>query len=245
MGRVHQQQIHAETIPTDLLGAEKNNDQAKTVLALEAYQQALEIIKSTDLVEHIVSVEMTNIATQTHFHLSKLHLQQKNYDQAIVHLENIELKKDLLSHKQQREVQYNLGLAYQQIHQPKEAARAYNRLLLMVRDIPTADEWTILHFYLGLVYHQDDQYVLAIDAYKKAAQHYPKNWQILFHLGKSYYQYGNYVLALKTFEKASKLKPNYPPILNDLGTTSKSLGNFSEAVSYYQKAILLNPTDPI
>jgi tetratricopeptide (TPR) repeat protein len=82
------------------------------------------------------------------------------------------------------------------------------------------------------------QYVTAIDSYRRAPQNSPDVWN---KLGMAFHHLFAMDEAKRAYERALHLRPQYPEALNNLGAVYYAEKNYKKAVRYYRKALQLNP----
>ncbi len=82
------------------------------------------------------------------------------------------------------------------------------------------------------------QYVTAIDSYRRASQDSPDVWN---KLGMAFHHLFAMDEAKRAYEHALHLRPQYPEALNNLGAVYYAEKNYRKAVRYYRKAVALDP----
>ncbi|HZZ41038.1 MAG TPA: tetratricopeptide repeat protein [Acidobacteriaceae bacterium] len=82
------------------------------------------------------------------------------------------------------------------------------------------------------------EYVTAIDFYRKSPQDSPDVWN---KLGMAFHHLFAIDEAKRAYERALHLRPAYPEALNNLGAVYFAQKNYPKAVRCYRKALALNP----
>ena len=109
---------------------------------------------------------------------------------------------------------------------------------------------------IGLIYAQQEDYVRATEAFKKAVEHYeqtkvgPNIGRVRFNLGLALRRLGCEKEAIEQLLKAAddfraglQEHPNLPALHEGLGNTLIVLGEFDAAAKAFQRAVELNPDD--
>ena len=81
----------------------------------------------------------------------------------------------------------------------------------------------------NLRYYQD-----AIEAFKKAYNYFPNDWEISYYLGKLYIITGDFDNAIFYLNKSKEINPSSSLTLFELGFLHELLGNEKLAQEYYQ-----------
>ncbi|WP_295225420.1 tetratricopeptide repeat protein [Seleniivibrio sp.] len=84
----------------------------------------------------------------------------------------------------------------------------------------------------------------AINAYEKAINIEPDNYQAWNNMGISLGQIMNYEEALEAFEKAKHIKPDSHGVWNNIGFVLNKLNKKEEALKAVNKALEFNDKDP-
>jgi protein O-GlcNAc transferase len=101
-----------------------------------------------------------------------------------------------------------------------------------------------LHFYLGNLYHEEQQLDLAVASFEQALSIAPDQADILATLGLMLVKKGQPDQAVPILQKAVALNSNLLDAHNNLGNALQELGRFQEAAASYRLAIQLNPAYP-
>lgn len=114
----------------------------------------------------------------------------------------------------------------------------------MERDTSLMDVHRIDAYFL----ESTQNYSLAIDEYKKAAEITPNLTFLYISIGKNYRQLGDYDTALEYFEKAADINEQInvqdPIPYNEISKTYSQTGDFFSASRNALKALVYNPTGP-
>ncbi|MGV6852872.1 MAG: tetratricopeptide repeat protein [bacterium] len=94
---------------------------------------------------------------------------------------------------------------------------------------------------LANIYHQMQQYKLAIAYLKKAINLQNDVAEFHFNLGVSYQQLGEHSSAQKAYQRALDLHPDYVDALNNLATMLQDSGDIESAISLLKRVIKINP----
>jgi tetratricopeptide (TPR) repeat protein len=101
-----------------------------------------------------------------------------------------------------------------------------------------------VHFNLGGFYFGQQEYIEAIDQYKKATNIAPNYSSAYNILGYAYRQTENYPEAEKAFKKYIELVPNDPNPYDSYAELLMKMGRFDESIANYQKALVQDPNFP-
>ncbi|HEX3986470.1 MAG TPA: tetratricopeptide repeat protein [Acidobacteriaceae bacterium] len=82
------------------------------------------------------------------------------------------------------------------------------------------------------------EYVIAIDFYRKAPQDSPDVWN---KLGMAFHHLFAMDEARRAYEHAISLRPRYPEALNNLGAVYYGQKNYHKAIRLYRRALALDP----
>ncbi len=129
----------------------------------------------------------------------------------------------------------NLGLAYQEKNNDKQAEIYYRRAIEANANHPTA------YFNLGVVYQDREEYKKAEEAFREALERDPTNAQALAGLGAVLHRQGLRDDARNTLEKAVKANPDNVGALNNLGILLIELKQFDKAIEHLTRARQLDP----
>jgi tetratricopeptide (TPR) repeat protein len=96
------------------------------------------------------------------------------------------------------------------------------------------------HFNIGGFYFGQQEYVQAIEHYKKATELAPNYSPVYNILGYAYRQIENYPEAEGAFKKYTELIPNDPNPYDSYAELLLKMGRFDESIVYYQKALAVD-----
>jgi tetratricopeptide (TPR) repeat protein len=128
-----------------------------------------------------------------------------------------------------------LGVACQRAGQPADAAVAYQRALLLDRDLVEA------HYNLGSLWLEQNRLADAkteFTAYTLRRGSEPDGW---LKLGSAQLHAGDFLAAEKSFSTALSLSPNNAAALNGLGLARAERGRPREAAQFFAAAIQYHP----
>jgi tetratricopeptide (TPR) repeat protein len=83
-----------------------------------------------------------------------------------------------------------------------------------------------------------EEYVIAIEFYRKAPQDSPAVWN---KLGMAWHHLFSMEEAKRAYEHALRLRPVYPEALNNLGAVYYAQKDYKKAVRFYRRALDLSP----
>ncbi|MGH9904647.1 MAG: tetratricopeptide repeat protein, partial [Pyrinomonadaceae bacterium] len=97
------------------------------------------------------------------------------------------------------------------------------------------------HFNFGAYYFGQQEYLKAIEHYKKATQLDPKYSSAFNILGYAYRQAGDYANSEQAFKKYIELIPNDPNPYDSYAELLLKMGRFDESIAQYRKALSIDP----
>lgn len=100
------------------------------------------------------------------------------------------------------------------------------------------------HYYLGLAYKADRQYLRAVDPLSFALDLDPTHMQAHVDLGDCYLKRGDIGQALAEYQRAIEIQAAFAPAWDGLGRAAEAAGDDDKAVEQFTKAIELNPGFP-
>jgi tetratricopeptide (TPR) repeat protein len=121
-----------------------------------------------------------------------------------------------------------------QLGQLEEAKQIINE---GISHIPTNPN---LHFYLGNIYHEQNQLEFAVASFQRALLIQPDHAEVLGNLGIVLLKMENLDEAVAAFRKAVQLNQNYPDAYNNLGNALLKQNKFVEAMECYETGIVLD-----
>lgn len=146
------------------------------------------------------------------------------------------LKKALKILPTDPEINYNLGVAYQQDKFEFEQAIVY-----FLKAIQLNPKQINAYNNLGNIYLDLKEYDEAKKIYQKILNLQPNYMKGYSNLGLIYKHEGNLEKTIECYLKALELDPNIPDVYNNLGNALLDQGDFDNALNNYYKAIELNP----
>jgi len=95
---------------------------------------------------------------------------------------------------------------------------------------------------MGISFQQQDEYLVARKAYKKALKLNPDLCEAWNNLGTTYFLQNKYGKSVKYYEHAIALDPSSASFHMNLGTSYTRMKKFAPAVEEYRAALTLDPT---
>lgn len=120
-----------------------------------------------------------------------------------------------------------------------DAVDFYGRAL---RGQNSAEAAAVIWNKMGISYQQEDQYLAARKAYKKALQlneNFAEAWN---NLGTTYFLSSKFGKSVKYYDHAIALEPSSASFHMNLGTSYTRMKKFGPAVDEYRAALTLDPT---
>jgi tetratricopeptide (TPR) repeat protein len=128
-----------------------------------------------------------------------------------------------------------LGVAYQKAQQPDNAATAYQRALVLNRDLVEA------HWNLGMLWLEqgkNDQALSEFTAYTLRRNNLPEGW---LKMGAVQLRMGEYAAAERSFGAALTLDPGNAEAINGQGLARLERNRPRDAVQFFASALRSNP----
>ncbi len=97
------------------------------------------------------------------------------------------------------------------------------------------------HFQMGLSYHLEGKWDLAIKEYEEAIRIKPDYADAHNNLGLSYGENGLYNLEIRQYEEAIRIKPDYALAYYNLGVSYAEKSLYDLAIRQYEEAIRIKP----
>jgi len=94
---------------------------------------------------------------------------------------------------------------------------------------------------VGFASFKKGEYLLAVDAYKRALEQNPRYSPAHFHLGEAYYALDRNDLAIASFQQALVLSPKYVEVYYQLGLAQLKAERKADAIRSFQEVIRLAP----
>lgn len=133
------------------------------------------------------------------------------------------------------EANYNLGLIYGELEQPKKAIKAYRNALNL------RPYFELGYLNLGVIYLRSNQTDKAIKNYQKLAKINPDSFAAFYSLGLSYERKNDYPKALKMLKKSIELNPNYAPSHLKAGLVLLAMGKLDASINFFKQALVIEP----
>lgn len=148
-----------------------------------------------------------------------------------------ELKKAEAANPKDADVQYDKGLVYLTLGQPKLAVEAFKHTLEINPD------YVVAMNSLGASYMAMDQWDEAIPWFEKlldnllyATPQYPH-----LNLGWCYYNKKDYVKSFQAYKTALEYDPDFPEAMRGMGRTLTAMGRYPEAIRYLETTVEKTP----
>jgi peroxin-5 len=141
----------------------------------------------------------------------------------------LELKDDLYGAAEPREA--GMESAFDEVQ----------RLLLRALEFDSKDAADVLEA-LGVVYNVSRDYDAAVDAFQRAIDMRPDDYQLWNKLGATLANGNQSAKALPAYHKALQLKPKYARVWLNMAISHSNLQNYEEAARCYLQTLSLNPS---
>ncbi|MBI4847705.1 MAG: tetratricopeptide repeat protein, partial [Nitrospirae bacterium] len=130
---------------------------------------------------------------------------------------------------------FDIGFAYGESGQPKEAIEAFKQAIRINPDYEEA------YYNLGNADYKSGQYKEAIDAYKQAIRIKPDLAEAHNGLGAAYGKLGMHKEAIEAFKHSIRIEPDIAETHTNLGANYGMEGLYKEAIEEYKQAIRIKP----
>jgi tetratricopeptide (TPR) repeat protein len=130
---------------------------------------------------------------------------------------------------------YNLGMAYKELGDSKNAVYAFDQARSYK---PFNDASKLTNS--GIAYGKNGQYDKAIADLTRAAELDNDNYEIYNNLGLYLGESGNKQASFEVFEKALKLKPDFDKVYYNRGNIHAQNKEYREAIEDYKKTLSIN-----
>lgn len=117
----------------------------------------------------------------------------------------------------------------------KEAARCYQQVLAQ------RPHWPEVHYNLGLVLEQQQNFTAAIDCYQQAITQNPNYLKAYYSLAIAFQKLGHPSETIRVYQQIIERHPNEIDAYNNLGCAWVQQGEFETAIKIYQDAIARSP----
>lgn len=111
-------------------------------------------------------------------------------------------------------------------------------------EVAVRKRWAIAVDFLGYLYSQQGDYLMAITAHRKALEIDPNEPTALVNLGLAYGNSGDLDKAIIAFERALTADPNYTMALKNLHIAYLQQGKIEQAIAALRTAVERKPVDP-
>jgi peroxin-5 len=115
------------------------------------------------------------------------------------------------------------------------------QLLLRALEFDPKDAADVLEA-LGVVYNVSRDYDAAVDAFQKAIELRPDDYQLWNKLGATLANGNQSAKALPAYHRALQLKPKYARVWLNMAISHSNLQNYEEAARCYLQTLSLNPS---
>ena len=152
--------------------------------------------------------------------------------------ESIKYSRQALSiEKNNPEIAFNIGLAFQSQKKFKEAIDSYKEANQVIQHYNAT-------FNMGECFNEIGLHEEAVDCFLRAETINHKDEDLYINFGKTFTKLKNYENAIKSYKMAIKLNPLDAGIHNQLGFSFSELKMYAEAMKSFNEAIKLNPKNP-
>ena len=112
---------------------------------------------------------------------------------------------------------------------------------LAMRGIARIPESADLHFFLGNLYHAQQQLDLAVASFRRSLSIQAARPEVLANLGHVLLAQGNADQAIDVFQRVLSFNPGSVDAHVNLGSALRSLGKFDSALTSYKRALEIDP----
>lgn len=208
----------------------------------------------------IILMRSFDMSTAAIMHRARRHQQHAQYHKALALYEKLRAR-----NTKNADVYYQMGLCYDKIEKPREAAEALTQAVtlrktffdawLMLGYVQATEGWytraltalnearTLRHnsyavnMDIANVYAQLGRYENAVHTYQKVIELYPDKFLPYYHLGITEDLAGHPDESITAFKKAAELKPAFADTYTYLATLYEGKGDTEEAVYYWKKRL--------
>ncbi len=166
-------------------------------------------------------------------HLIRLHINGKEYREAMAELEKV-----LADDPSDFDAQLRLSLLYGEL---KEYPKAIERLTQILAAHPAELK---IRDYLGFMFEETKQYDKAVEAYTDNLKLEPNYFDSHLHLGVLLYRLKRFPEAVTHLSQAVKLNPKQPEGYLVLGLTYLQTEQYELALQTFEEGIRYHPTNP-
>lgn len=125
-----------------------------------------------------------------------------------------------------------------ELHSRAEFTAAENIYTSLLKQVPEAG---ILHYNIGLLYYQTEDFKKALAHYSAARDLAPQDSDLLFNYALCQKKLGQLRNAASSFRELIQLSPDDPDTLYNLGNCHRELKEYKEAVKSYRLVLNLKP----
>jgi tetratricopeptide (TPR) repeat protein len=202
-----------------------------------AYLMMLEQSTSSARLFAFMALSMSPNMNKAHLLLAETMAQAERFDEAIIHLTNIDA-----AHPSYLEAQRQAAELLADSGRTEEARERLNDMFLQYNDVESLIR-------IGDIYRRDENYNDALKAYNQAAaalgETVPEEyWHLLYARGMAYEREGIWQKAENDLKAALAYRPNHPYLLNYLGYGWADQGmNLDKSLELVKRAVMLQPAD--
>jgi tetratricopeptide (TPR) repeat protein len=164
--------------------------------------------------------------------------------------ERITYLKQLLDFNDQLQQEYyDLGMAYNALYQYDKAIPAFEKSLEKYKEWKIKPWWVSNYTYLGIAYHNNNQYKKEERLYKKAEQDFLDDELLIYRQAVLALSENKTRVANNYIDKYRTIrKENFVPeasIMNSIAAIYSEAGILEKAEEYFRQALLLEPDNPV
>jgi tetratricopeptide (TPR) repeat protein len=118
-----------------------------------------------------------------------------------------------------------------------EALAGFLEVLGQYKDVSGIE---IINLYVGNCYAQQENYLKAVEYFKKAIEKFPKNKELIISIGNAYNNMNDFELAMEWFQKLAFEEIENADTLYNIGIIFYNKAKYEEAIKYFLQATVVS-----